>query len=117
MTALIIAAHAHGQLDTNTARLVSAARLLTHEVHILVLGSDPAGLAAQAASIAGVRPAFIRRLVARLDAAGNATSLAAWARANGINSSSGKTLATSPIASASGARKASPSNSFSAARG
>jgi electron transfer flavoprotein alpha subunit len=54
MTALIIAAHAHGQLDANTARLVSAARLLADEVHILVLGSDPAALAAQAASIAGV---------------------------------------------------------------
>ncbi|WP_119717241.1 electron transfer flavoprotein subunit alpha/FixB family protein [Cognatilysobacter tabacisoli] len=52
---LIIAEHLDGKLNASTAKCVSAAQALQPEaIHVLVLGADPAGVAAEAAQIAGV---------------------------------------------------------------
>ncbi|HTA66129.1 MAG TPA: electron transfer flavoprotein subunit alpha/FixB family protein [Xanthomonadaceae bacterium] len=52
---LIVAEHLDGKLNNATAKCVSAAKALNAEsIDIVVLASDPAGIAAQAASIAGV---------------------------------------------------------------
>ncbi|KRG43601.1 electron transfer flavoprotein subunit beta [Stenotrophomonas panacihumi] len=52
---LIVAEHLGGQLNTATAKTVSAAQALQPEaIDIVVLAADPAGVAAQAAQIAGV---------------------------------------------------------------
>ena len=52
---LIIAEHLDGQLNTSaTAKCVSAAKAVGGEIHIAVLAADPAGIAAEAASIDGV---------------------------------------------------------------
>ena len=52
---LIVAEHLDGKLNASTAKCVSAAQALTPEsIDILVLAADPAGVAAEAAQIAGV---------------------------------------------------------------
>ncbi|MCW0404654.1 Electron transfer flavoprotein subunit alpha [Xanthomonas sacchari] len=52
---LVVAEHLNGQLNTATAKCVSAAQALSAEaIDIVVLASDPAAVAAQAAQIAGV---------------------------------------------------------------
>jgi len=52
---LIVAEHLDGKLNGSTARCVSAAQALNPEaVDIVVLAADPAGVAAEAAQIAGV---------------------------------------------------------------
>jgi electron transfer flavoprotein alpha subunit len=52
---LIVAEHLHGKLNASTARCVSAAQALSPEaIDIVVLGADPAAVAAEAAQIAGV---------------------------------------------------------------
>ena len=52
---LIVAEHHDGQLNTATAKCVSAAQALQPEaIEIVVLAADPAAVAAQAAQIAGV---------------------------------------------------------------
>jgi electron transfer flavoprotein alpha subunit len=52
---LIVAEHLDGKLNASTAKCVSAAQALKPEtVDIVVLSSDPGGIAAEAAQIAGV---------------------------------------------------------------
>jgi len=52
---LIVAEHLGGQLNAATAKTVSAAQALQPEaIDIVVLAADPAGVAAQAAQLAGV---------------------------------------------------------------
>jgi len=52
---LIVAEHLDGKLNAATARCVSAAQALSPEaVDVVVLAADPAGIAAEAAQIAGV---------------------------------------------------------------
>jgi len=52
---LIVAEHLDGKLNPATAKCVSAARALQPEaIDIVVLAADPAGVAAQAAQVAGV---------------------------------------------------------------
>src|ERR1700745_317975 len=52
---LIVAEHLDGKLNNATAKCVSAAHALQAEaIDIAVLAADPAGVAAQAATIAGV---------------------------------------------------------------
>ncbi|MBE2292335.1 MAG: electron transfer flavoprotein subunit alpha/FixB family protein, partial [Xanthomonadaceae bacterium] len=52
---LIVAEHLDGKLNASTARTVSAAQALSPEsIDILVLAADPAGVAAEAAQIAGI---------------------------------------------------------------
>ncbi len=52
---LIIAEHLDGQLNFSaTAKCVSAAKAAGGEIHVAVLASDPAGIAAEAATIDGV---------------------------------------------------------------
>lgn len=52
---LIVAEHLDGKLNASTARTVSAAQALSPEsIDILVLAADPAGVAADAAQIAGI---------------------------------------------------------------
>lgn len=52
---LIVAEHLHGKLNASTARCVSAAQALSPEaIDVVVLGADPAAVAAEAAQIASV---------------------------------------------------------------
>ena len=52
---LIVAEHLGGKLNASTAKCVSAAQALSPEsIDIVVLAADPAGVAAEAAQIAGV---------------------------------------------------------------
>lgn len=52
---LIVAEHLEGKLNASTAKCVTAARAISAEsIDIVVLAADPAGVAAQAARIAGV---------------------------------------------------------------
>ena len=52
---LIVAEHLDGQLNPSTAKCVSAAGALSPQaIDVLVLAADAAGIAAQAAKIAGV---------------------------------------------------------------
>ena len=52
---LIVAEHLDGKLNASTAKCVSAAKALNPEaIDIVVLAADPAGVAAEAAKIAGV---------------------------------------------------------------
>jgi len=56
---LIVAEHLDGKLNASTAKCVSAAQALDPEsIHIVVLAADPAGVAADAARIAGVAKVF-----------------------------------------------------------
>jgi len=53
--ALIVAEHLDGKLNPSTAKCVSAARALNADaIDVVVLAADPSGIAAQAATIAGV---------------------------------------------------------------
>lgn len=72
---LVIAEHAHGKLNVSTAKCVSCATALKPEgIDILVLAADAAAVAAQAATLAGVRKV---RTLQRVE---NAEPLAAvWA--------------------------------------
>ncbi len=54
MSALVIAEHEAGQLKPSTLNTVSAALLVSHEVHVLVDGAGCAAVAQAAAGIAGV---------------------------------------------------------------
>ncbi|NCX73927.1 MAG: electron transfer flavoprotein subunit alpha/FixB family protein [Betaproteobacteria bacterium] len=54
MSALVIAEHEAGQLKPSTLNTVSAALLVSHEVHVLVAGAGCAAVALAAAGIAGV---------------------------------------------------------------
>ncbi|NBU00638.1 MAG: electron transfer flavoprotein subunit alpha/FixB family protein [Betaproteobacteria bacterium] len=77
MSALVIAEHEAGQLKPSTLNTVSAALLVSHEVHVLVAGAGCAAVAQAAAGIAGVilapATAFGKnlspRIAARLDVA------------------------------------------------
>ena len=52
---LIVAEHLHGKLNAATAKCMSAAQALSPDsIDIVVLAADPAGVAAEAAQIAGV---------------------------------------------------------------
>lgn len=51
---LIVAEHQDGKLNPATARCVTAAAKIGGEIHIAVLAAEPAGIAAEAAQIAGV---------------------------------------------------------------
>ena len=51
---LVIAEHLNGQLNAAVAKTVTAAVAVGGQVDVLVLAADPAGVAAQAAQIAGV---------------------------------------------------------------
>ena len=51
---LIVAEHLDGKLNPATARCVTAAAKIGGEIHVAVLAADPAGMAAEAAQIAGV---------------------------------------------------------------
>lgn len=53
---LVVAEHLDGKLNAATAKCVSAAQALSPEaIDIVVLAADPAGVAAEAAQIAGIR--------------------------------------------------------------
>ena len=53
---LIVAEHLGGKLNAATAKTVSAAQALSPAaIDVVVLAADPAGIAAQAAQITGVR--------------------------------------------------------------
>lgn len=53
---LVVAEHLDGKLNASTAKCVSAAQALSPEaIDIVVLAADPAGVAAEAAQIAGIR--------------------------------------------------------------
>ena len=53
---LIVAEHLDGKLNSSTAKCVTAAQALSPEgIDIIVLAAEPAGIAAEAAKIAGVR--------------------------------------------------------------
>lgn len=54
MTALVIAEHDNQQLKTATLNALTAALECAPTVHVLVMGSDTAGVAGQIASVAGV---------------------------------------------------------------
>lgn len=69
---LIIAEHLNGKLNPATAKCVScASQIAGAEIHVLVLATDPAAIAAEAAQIAGVA-----KVLAHAHAA-NANALAA----------------------------------------
>ncbi len=56
---LIVAEHLNGKLNASTAKCVSAAKALNPDsIDIVVLAADPAGIAAEAAQIAGVAKVF-----------------------------------------------------------
>ena len=59
MAALVLAEHNNASLDEATAKTVTAAAQISPPVHILVAGSDCAGVAAQAAKLAGVEKVFL----------------------------------------------------------
>ena len=51
---LIVAEHSDGKLNSSTARAVNCAGKIGGEIHVAVLAADPAGVAAEAAKLAGV---------------------------------------------------------------
>jgi len=51
---LIVAEHLDGKLNPATARCVTAAAKIGGDIHVAVLAADPAAIASEAASIAGV---------------------------------------------------------------
>jgi electron transfer flavoprotein alpha subunit len=55
MAVLVVADHDNVQLKDNTHKTVTAAKALSDDIDILVAGQNIAGVAAQAAKIAGVR--------------------------------------------------------------
>ena len=66
---LIVAEHLGGKLNASTAKCVSAAQALDPEsIDIVVLAADPAGVAADAARIAGVAKVFTIANAANADA-------------------------------------------------
>ena len=66
---LIVAEHLDGKLNAATAKTVSAAQALSPAaIDIAVLAADPAGVAAQAAQIAGVRKVLTIANAANADA-------------------------------------------------
>ena len=66
---LVIAEHQDGKLNAATAKTVSAAQALSPTaIDIVVLAADPAGVAAQAAQIAGVRKVLTVANAANADA-------------------------------------------------
>lgn len=66
---LIVAEHLGGKLNAATAKTVSAAQALSPAaIDIMVLAADPAGVAAQAAQIAGVRKVLTVANAANADA-------------------------------------------------
>ena len=54
MTLLIIAEHDNQQLHSATAAVLTAAKQLDTEIHVLVAGHEVEGVASQAASLSGV---------------------------------------------------------------
>ena len=64
MNALVLAVHDDNGLDSNTARLVTAARGLVDEVDVLVIGNNCAAAAQQAAGIAGVKRVLLAQSAA-----------------------------------------------------
>ena len=66
---LIVAEHLGGRLNAATAKTVSAAQALSPAaIDVVVLAADPAGVAAQAAQIAGVRKVLTVANAANADA-------------------------------------------------
>jgi electron transfer flavoprotein alpha subunit len=66
---LIVAEHLNGTLNGSTARCVSAAKALNAEsIDVVVLATDPAGIAAEAAQIAGVSKVLAVANAANTDA-------------------------------------------------
>ena len=66
---LIVAEHLGGKLNAATAKTVSAAQALSPAaIDVVVLAADPAGVAAQAAQIAGVRKVLTVANAANADA-------------------------------------------------
>lgn len=66
---LVIAEHLGGKLNAATAKTVSAAQALSPAaIDVVVLAADPAGIAAQAAQIAGVRKVLTVANAANADA-------------------------------------------------
>jgi len=59
MTTLLIAEHDNSQLNEATAKALSAAAKLGGEVHVLVAGKGVAGVAAEAARLAGVAKVLV----------------------------------------------------------
>ena len=59
MAALVLAEHNNASLDEATAKTVTAAAQISPPVHILVAGADCAGVAAQAARLAGVEKVLL----------------------------------------------------------
>src|SRR6266550_4971992 len=59
MAALVLAEHNNASLDQATAKTVTAAAQISLPVHILVAGAKCAGVAAQAAKLAGVEKVLL----------------------------------------------------------
>ncbi len=64
MAVLVVADHDNASLKDNTHKTVTAALALSPDVDVLVAGSGIAGVAAEAAKIAGVRKVLTARATA-----------------------------------------------------
>ena len=95
---LVIAEHLHGQLNAAVAKTVTAAVAVGGQVDVLVLAAEPAGVAAQAAQIAGVsRVLTIANLanehaIAQLLAPQIAKAAAGYSHVFGPSTTTGKDL-------------------------
>ncbi|WP_313252264.1 electron transfer flavoprotein subunit alpha/FixB family protein [Stenotrophomonas sp.] len=95
---LVIAEHLDGKLNSAVAKTVSAAAAVGGDIDVLVLAADPAGIAAEAAQIAGVskvltlaNPANAHAL-AQVQAPQIAKAAAGYSHVFGASTTSGKDL-------------------------
>ena len=95
---LVIAEHLDGKLNSAVAKTVSAAAAVGGDIDVLVLAADPAGIAAEAAQIAGVskvltlaNPANAHAL-AQVQAPQIAKAAAGYSHVFGASTTTGKDL-------------------------
>ncbi|MGR4893930.1 electron transfer flavoprotein subunit alpha/FixB family protein [Stenotrophomonas sp. LARHCG68] len=95
---LVIAEHLDGKLNSAVAKTVSAAAAVGGDIDVLVLAADPAGIAAEAAQIAGVskvltlaNPANANAL-AQVQAPQIAKAAAGYSHVFGASTTTGKDL-------------------------
>ena len=95
---LVIAEHLHGQLNAAVAKTVTAAVAVGGQVDVLVLAAEPAGVAAQAAQIAGVSRVLTianpanEHAIAQLLATQIAKAAAGYSHVFGPSTTTGKDL-------------------------
>lgn len=95
---LVVAEHLNGQLNAAVAKAVTAAAAIGGEIDILVLAADPAGVAAQAAQIAGVSRVLTianpanEHAIAQLLAPQIAKAAAGYSHVFGASTTTGKDL-------------------------